>query len=405
MSIKKTPVLLLPLILLLSAALACSLSPFADSPAAEESASTGSAALPTLSPTAMPAEALPAAEAIAGEESAPIANRQDIASTLDLESELIDLYEVVNPSVVHILVYTSRNDFAPLGSGSGFIYSDQGYIVTNNHVVEDGGEYEVVFFDGSRRRAEVIGSDVDSDLAVIQVDSLPESARAIGLGDSDALQVGQLVIAIGNPFGEQGSMSLGIVSGLGRSLESQRQLDGTGGRYSLPQVIQTDAPINPGNSGGPLINLAGQVVGVNSAIRSTTGVNSGVGFSIPVNAVTRIIPKLIEEGRYIYAYMGVQIQSLNLNLQERFDLDQSRGAYVTGITGDGPAEDAGLVPAEETDGTGGDLIIAIDGQPIQDTEELIAYLVFNAEVGQTIDLTVVRDGETVTVPLTLGARP
>ena len=200
-------------------------------------------------------------------------------------------------------------------------------------------------------------------------------------------------------------MSLGIVSGLGRSLESQRQLDGSGGRYSLPEVIQTDAPINPGNSGGPLINLAGQVVGVNSAIRSTTGVNSGVGFSIPVNAVTRIIPKLIEEGRYIYAYMGVQIQSLNLNLQDRFGLSQAKGAYVTGVTTDGPAEAAGLVPAEETDGTGGDLIIAIDGKPILDTEELIAYLVFNAEVGQTIDLTVVRDGETVTVPLTLGARP
>ena len=399
MSIKRTPLLFLPLILLLFAALACSFSPFGETLAGAEPAPGEAAPLPTLLPTAAPAEPVLAAE------SAPIVNRQDIASTLDLQTALIDLYEVVNPSVVHILVYTSRSDFAPLGSGSGFIYSDEGHIVTNNHVVEDGGEFEVVFFDGSRRRAEVIGRDVDSDLAVIKVESLPETVRVIGLGDSDLLRVGQLVIAIGNPFGEQGSMSLGIVSGLGRSLESQRLLDGTGGRFSLPQVIQTDAPINPGNSGGPLINLAGEVVGVNSAIRSTTGVNSGVGFSIPVNAVTRVIPKLIEEGRYIYAYMGVQIQSLNLNLQERFGLPQSRGAYVTGVTDDGPAEEAGLVPAQDDDGTGGDLIIAIDGRPVQDTEELIAYLVFNAEVGQTIDLTVVRDGETVTVPLTLGARP
>ena len=400
MLIKRTQVFLLPLMLLLLAALACSFNPFDDEPASSEAAvAVEVEALPTLSPTAVPAQSVTEAQ------SAPIANREEFVTALDLENKLIDLYQLVNPAVVHILVYTSRNDFAPLGSGSGFIYSDQGHIVTNNHVIEDGEEFEVIFADGSRRRAEVIGSDVDSDLAVIKVDSLPEEARAIGIGNSDLLKVGQLVIAIGNPFGEQGSMSLGIVSGLGRSLESQRQLDGSGGRYSLPQVIQTDAPINPGNSGGPLITLAGQVVGVNSAIRSTTGVNSGVGFSIPVNAVTRIIPKLIDEGRYVYAYMGVQIQSLNLNLQERFDLTQARGAYVTGVTADGPADDAGLVPAQDDDGRGGDLIIAINGEPVQDTEALIAYLVFNAEVGETVDLTVVRDGETVSVPLTLGARP
>jgi len=393
-------VILLPLMLLMMAALACSLNPFSDTSSVEEStAAVAVEDLPTLMPTAIVDEAIEAVE------SAPITNQQGVITTLDLESKLIDLYNLVNPSVVHILVYTSRNDVIPLGSGSGFVYSDDGHIVTNNHVVEDGGEFEVVFYDGSRRRAEVIGRDVDSDLAVIKVDSLPQSIKSIEIGDSDSLRVGQLVIAIGNPFGEQGSMSLGIVSGLGRSLESQRQLDGTGGRYSLPEVIQTDAPINPGNSGGPLINLAGQVVGVNSAIRSTTGVNSGVGFSIPVNAVSRIIPKLIEEGRYIYGYMGVQIQSLNLNLQERFELPQVTGAYVTGVTEDGPAEEAGLVPALETDGTGGDLIIAIDGQTVKDTEELIAYLVFNTEVGQTIELTVLRDGETITVPLTLGARP
>jgi 2-alkenal reductase len=325
--------------------------------------------------------------------------------SLDLEERLISLYNRVNPSVVHILVYVDEDESFPLGSGSGFVFDSEGRIVTNNHVVEDGQSFEILFSDGSRRIADIIGRDVDSDLAILEVDSLPEGSVPVVLGDSDGLLVGQLVIAIGNPFGEQGSMSLGIVSGLGRSLESQRQPTNALGHYSLPQVIQTDAPINPGNSGGPLLNLEGEVVGVNSAIRSTTGVNSGVGFSIPVNAVKRIIPTLVEKGEYIYSYLGVQIQSLNLSLQERFNLPEFRGAYVTGVTSDGPADDAGLVPARESDHRGGDLIVAIDGNPVQDTEELIAYLVFHTEVGQTVDLSVIRDGETVSVPLTLGARP
>jgi 2-alkenal reductase len=173
----------------------------------------------------------------------------------------------------------------------------------------------------------------------------------------------------------------------------------------LPEVIQTDAPINPGNSGGPLLNLAGEVLGVNSAIRSTTGFNSGVGFSIPVNAVRRIVPSLIANGAYVYSYMGIQIRSLNLNLQERYGLSQVAGAYVVGVTAGGPADQSDLIPADENSGLGGDLIIAVDGQPILDTEELIAYLVFNTEVGQTINLTVLRGSETVTVPLTLTARP
>jgi 2-alkenal reductase len=200
-------------------------------------------------------------------------------------------------------------------------------------------------------------------------------------------------------------MSLGIVSGLGRSLESQRQTETFRGRYTLPEVIQTDAPINPGNSGGPLITLNGEVVGINSAIRSITGVNSGVGFSIPVNAVQRIAPVLINDGSYSYAYIGVQIQSLNLNLQEIFELPQADGAYVTSVTEGGPAEEAGLIAADEDDGTGGDLIVAIDGTPVSDTEELISYLVFHTEIGQTVDLSVIRDGETITLPLTLGERP
>jgi len=385
------------LLILLVTTMACGLSSLTNDPTAVPLPDTVevTAGQPTEEANQIPVMSNPGSAVTSG----------DADDSLDLEERLISLYNRVNPSVVHILVYTDESDSFPMGSGSGFVFDSNGRIVTNNHVVEDGQSFEVLFSDGSRRLADIIGQDVDSDLAILEVDSLPDGAVPVLLGDSDGLLVGQLVIAIGNPFGEQGSMSLGIVSGLGRSLESQRQPTNTLGRYSLPQVIQTDAPINPGNSGGPLLNLEGEVVGVNSAIRSTTGVNSGVGFSIPVNAVRRIVPVLIEKGEYIYSYLGVQIQSLNLSLQERFNLPEFKGAYVTGVTSDGPADDAGLVPARDSDRRGGDLIVAIDGNPVQDTEELIAYLVFYTEVGQTVNLSIIRDGETVSLPLTLGARP
>ncbi|NDJ34126.1 MAG: trypsin-like serine protease, partial [Chloroflexi bacterium] len=214
---------------------------------------------------------------------------------LAFEQTLTGLYASANPSVVFIII-------PQVGGGSGFVYSDEGYIVTNNHVVEDGSRYEVVFANGERAFAELVGADVDSDLAVLQVENLPEGVEPLPLADPAETAVGQFVVAIGNPFGEQGSMSLGIISGLGRSLASQRLLE-TGSSYSLPGVVQTDAPINPGNSGGPLLNLEGEVVGVNSAIATTTGTNSGVGFAIPVAAVRQIVPVLIEAGTYTYPYM------------------------------------------------------------------------------------------------------
>lgn len=321
------------------------------------------------------------------------------AISTDLEHTLTDIYQRVNPAVVYILVLS---DFGvALGSGSGFVYDTDGHIITNNHVVVDGQAFEVVFADGSRQRATVVGTDVDSDLAVIKVDSLPANIQPIPLGDSSAMQPGQFVVAIGNPFGEIGSMSIGIVSGLGRTLESQRVLDG-GGRYSLPEVLQTDAAINPGNSGGPLLNLSGEVIGVNSAILTSTGTNSGVGFSIPVAAVHRIVPVLIADGRYTYPYIGISMAPpLDLTTLEEFGLPP-HGVYVTSVSADTPADEAGLIGSS---GAGGDYIIAIDGQPIQDSSELISYLVFQTEVGQTIELTLLRNNREVDVPLTLGARP
>lgn len=326
-----------------------------------------------------------------------IANPSSIS--VDLQDQLVNLYNTVNPSVVHII--------GLLGTGTGFIYDSQGHIITNNHVVDGNDDLEVVFADGSRSYAEVIGTDVDSDLAVIRVTDIPESFPPVTLGDSDEVHVGEFVIAIGNPFGQESSMSLGIVSGVGRTLQSQRAADG-GGSYSLPQVIQTDAPINPGNSGGPLVNLSGKVVGINSAIRTETGFNSGVGFSIPVNAVQRIVPSLITTGRYVYPYMGigVSLPTLNLDVQEQLGLPEPYGVYITSIVADGPAAQAHLQAGPvETNFVGGDLILAVDGREVRNFDELISYLVFETEVGQTIELYIWRDGEYITVPLTLGARP
>jgi 2-alkenal reductase len=310
---------------------------------------------------------------------------------------LIQLYASANPAVVYIVA-------EPLGSGSGFVYDDQGHIVTNDHVVEGARSLEVVFAGGERRTAAVVGTDVDGDLAVIKVDSLPPGVRPLPLAASGDIAVGQFVVAIGNPFGEQGSMSLGIVSGLGRSLSSQRAQGGSS--YTLPAVIQTDAPINPGNSGGPLLNLDGQVVGVNAAIASTTGTNSGVGFSIPVAALQRIVPSLIEQGRHVYSYLGVGFDDeLSLADQALYGLPQTQGAYIVNVTPGSPADDAGLRAANQSSGRGGDLIVAIDNQAIQDFQDLNQYLVFNTSPGQTVQLNVLRDGSALTIPLVLGERP
>jgi S1-C subfamily serine protease len=338
-----------------------------------------------------------------GGETAPVVYASTPVATLgqqtdSLEDTLIRLYNEVNPSVVYIIVSSSS-------SGSGFVYSEEGHIVTNHHVATAGRDLEVVFAGGERMEATLVGADADSDLAVIKVDGLPDGVRPLPLAETDGIQVGMFAVAIGNPFGEQGSMSLGIISGLGRSLRSQRESTALS-TYSLPQVIQTDAPINPGNSGGPLLNLEGEVIGVNAAIASTTGSNTGVGFSIPVAAVKRIVPNLIEEGEHTYAYMGASFDSeISLDEQTVYDVPQTQGAYVISVTPGGPADRAGLIAADPRTGEGGDLIVEIDGQPIADFSDLNSYLVFETQVGQTIAVTVLRDGEFTVLPLMLGARP
>jgi len=354
----------------------------------------------------------------AADNNAVPANTVQTLVTTDLETALTSLYQHANPAVVYILTGS--------GSGSGFLYDEDEHIVTNNHVVSGSQQVEVVFASGERSMAEVIGTDADSDLAVLKVKDMPQDIDPLPLGDLDKVQVGQIVIAIGNPYGEQGSMSMGIVSGKGRSLTTTRDQEQFGGGqqdpfgqtpggqsprsmssgYSLPEVIQTDVALNPGNSGGPLLNLSGEVVGVNSAIATTSGSNSGVGFSIPVNAVKRIIPELIAKGKYIYSYVGAAFDSeVSLDEKETYDLSQTQGAYIIQVVSGGPADQAGLQAADPQTGRGGDLIIAIDGVQITDFGDLNSYLVFNTSPGQTIQLTILRDGKQIELPFTLGARP
>lgn len=341
-------------------------------------------------------------ERLAQLERTPVAYTAPTVIETDLEATLTALYARANPAVVYIIVSSGG---VANSSGSGFVYTHGGYIVTNSHVVSDGSTFEIVFYNGDRAMAKLIGADPDSDLAVLKVDSLPEGLEPLPVAPTDTLQVGQFVVAIGNPFGEQGSMTLGIVSGLGRSLQSQRSLMGSS-TYSLPEVVQTDAPINPGNSGGPLLNLNGEVVGVNAAIASVTGTSSGVGFSIPAAAVRRVVPSLISDGRYVYPYMGVSFDGeITLAEQELYGLPQIQGAYVVAVTAGGPGDKAGIIAADPNTGRGGDLIIALDDQPINSFDDLNSFLSFHASPGQTIAVKVLRGNETVTLSLTLGARP
>ncbi len=383
----KSQVLPFGIISLLLAALACVSAPI-----------FGTAA-PTATPVVMVVTATPSPVV----ETAPLVVLDPAA-----EQQLyIDLYNRVNPAVVAIRVADSVGDQA---LGSGFVIDAEGHVVTNNHVVEGATEIEVDFSSGLKVRGELLGADPTADLAVIKVDVPADQLTVVPLGDSDQVQVGERVIAIGNPFGLNGTMTIGIVSGLGRTLESTVSAPG-GGSFSAPDIIQTDAAINPGNSGGPLLNLKGEVIGVNKAIESQTGVNSGVGFSIASNTIKRIAPALISDGKFVYPYLGIGSKDdLTLAEIEALKLSQTTGVYVTVVTAGGPADAAGLRAGDRPTAiqglsAGGDLIISIDGHPLRTFSDLLSYLVNETSVGQTVTLTVLRDGTEQEVAVTLGARP
>lgn len=359
----------------------------------------------------------------------------------DLETQLIHLYEQVNPSVVSVQVrqpVDSGNILGELpqipgfplpnlpetpegqgdqqqyayGQGSGFVYDTNGYIVTNYHVAGEADQITIVFADGTSLDATLVGGDPDSDLAVVKVDPAGIELHPLALGDSDSLLVGQMVVAIGNPFGLEGTMTTGIVSALGRMLSSQAAtIDG--GKFNIPDVIQTDAAINPGNSGGPLLDLDGEVIGVNTAIESSVSQNSGVGFAVPSNIVSQVVPELIAHGTYEHPWLGISGGTLTSDLREAMGLDEAqRGVLVATVSSDSPADHAGMRGSSreaEIDGqqvlVGGDIIVSVDGRAINTFDDLLGFISNDASVGQTVTFGVLRDGKTISLDVTLAARP
>jgi serine protease Do len=364
--------------------------------------------------------------------SAPVANVP--AGIAELQNALSNLYTTVSPSVVNInvLMSATRSEFAlpnipeheglpglpggfgGAGLGSGFVWDNQGHIVTNNHVVDRASRISVTFSDGLTLPAEVVGRDPQSDLAVIKIDPADaENLRPVTIGDSTRVRVGDFVIALGNPFGLQGSMTFGIVSALGRTLPVGSGILPSGGSYTIPDIIQTDAPVNPGNSGGALIDMSGRLIGVPTAIESPTRSSAGIGFAVPSVIVQKVVPELIRSGEFQHPYIGIRGGTLNSAVAREMNLPATtRGALVVEVTPGSPAERAGLRGSTQTtqiDGLdaqiGGDVITAVDAQPVRDFEDLTTYLARTGRVGQDVNLTILRNGNIQSVTVTLAARP
>ncbi len=332
------------------------------------------------------------------------------------DADLTAIFKKVENSVVQITSKVSTVDNSviingsPLQSqstrlGSGFVYDKEGRIITNNHVVEGSKTVNVTFEDGNTYTAKVIGTDPDNDIAVIQIidNFSDENLTPLSFGDSSQLQVGQQVIAIGNPFGLSDTMTHGIVSQVGRLLPN-----GNVG-FSIPDVIQVDAPINPGNSGGPLLNIQGEVIGMNTAINTNTGEFSGVGFAIPSSSIQRVAPQLIKNGSYNHPWLGIAGTSMNPDVALANGLARNyKGVVVDQVVKDGPAYKAGLIPSTLDDNNvphGGDIITAVDGHPIKTIYDIIAYVDEQKSVGDKVDLTINRLGKTMDLTLVLQARP
>jgi S1-C subfamily serine protease len=327
---------------------------------------------------------------------------------LDIEEQLItNLYARVNPSVVHIVAEVVTMSFfrGPVpsqGTGSGFVLDEDGHIVTNYHVIQNAQSINVIFADGTEASARVIGTDPLNDLAIILPEQLPPGVAPLELGSVEDLRVGQRAIAIGNPFGLERTLTVGVVSALGRPLQT------TGDNFIF-DVIQTDAAINPGNSGGPLLDSRGRVIGVNTAIRQDA---EGIGFAVPVDTLKRVAGPLIETGAYPHPWLGLLGYSINAELAEALRLPVDRGVLVAQLYSQGPAAQAGIRGAEREVIIGnrrlligGDIIVAMDGRPIGGWQDFLAYLELETSVGDTVELTILRDGQELTVEVTTVPQP
>ena len=338
----------------------------------------------------------------------PTALPDDLMAVIDTEEALItNLYQRVGPSVVHITtrVITQSFFFGPSaseGTGSGFIWDDNGHIVTNFHVIENANSIEVKLSDDEVVPAQVVGIDPPNDLAVIKVDVPPDSLQPLEVGESENLQVGQRAIAIGNPFGLDRTLTTGVVSALGRPLQTDQD------NYIF-NVIQTDAAINPGNSGGPLLDSRGRVIGVNTAVRQDA---QGIGFAVPIDTVKQVVPILIEAGTYPHPWLGLLGYSITPEWAEALDLPVEQGVLVAQLYREGPAVAAGLQGAQQQVIVGnrrilagGDIITAIDGTAVVDWNSLTEYLALKTQVGDTVTLTLLRNGRELQLDLTLTAQP
>ena len=334
------------------------------------------------------------------------ATPQPAAPSTDSEKSFSSIYNQVSPSVVSINVSGTSSDGSQFqAAGTGFVIDQQGHIVTNDHVVDSTSSIEVNFLDGTIVSADVVGVDRDSDLAVIKVDVPAAELKPVTMGDSDKLFIGETTLAIGSPFNQRWTLTTGIVSALDRTISGQTN-------YSVGSAIQTDAAINPGNSGGPLLDLKGEVIGVNSQILSQSNSSSGVGFAIPINLVKRVSQEIIASGKVQYSYLGISAASgIDLGLIEALHVpNNTQGVVVGDVQADGPAAKAGLKAATIANSrlaepTSADIITAIDGLKITDMSGLVSYLANNTQPGQTINLTVLRDGKEIQLPVTLTARP
>jgi S1-C subfamily serine protease len=333
-----------------------------------------------------------------------------------LEAQIIAVYEAASRAVVNITSRTYaynwfRQPVPQEGTGSGFVYDAEGHIVTNYHVVENAEELLVTLADGTVYEAEIVGEDPANDLAVIRIDASAALPPPLPVGDSDQLRVGQFVVAIGNPFGLDQTLTVGVISALGRVIESPED------NGFIGEAIQTDAAINPGNSGGPLLDLEGRVIGVNSQIISTSGSSAGIGFAVSANTVWRVVPELIAHGHYPHPWLGAEMAPLTPStadvLREAgMDDVTDAGLLVLEVVRGGPADKAGIRGGSRVARIGryrvpvdGDIIIGIDGQPVEDYQALTVYLETETAIGDTVELTVLRDGKELVVPLTLEEEP